>query len=181
MQAKEALLLQNTMMSANVVFVNIEWAQTRHSKARPNRNMQILGKTIAGIVHNMKPAIICMNEVGQAMILLTEEHMQQVADQIMHAWKGSATDHFALRSMFQVGAPYMTLLQCSCHRILEILYDAQGEPRITLTFLCCGSGGVNVDVTNVNAPSGKLRLTDAQRKTLLTHLLQSNSKAMPGQ
>ena len=72
-------------------------------------------------------------------------------------------------------------IQCSCHRILENLYDAQGEPRTAQTFLCCGPGGVNVDVINVHAPSGKLKLTDAQRKTLLTNLLQSNSMAMLGE
>ena len=33
----------------------------------------------------------------------------------------------------------------------------------------------------VHAPSGKKRLTDQQRQTLLTNLLQSNSKPMPGQ
>ena len=71
-------------------------------------------------------------------------------------------------------------IQCSCHRILEDLYYAQGEPRTAQTFLCCGPGGVTVDVINVHAPSGKKRLTDYQRKTLLTNLLQSNSKSMPG-
>ena len=46
---------------------------------------------------------------------------------------------------------------------------------------CCGPGDVTVDVIHVHAPSpGKKKLTDQQRKTLLTNLLQSNSEAMPG-
>ena len=36
-------------------------------------------------------------------------------------------------------------------------------------------------ISIVHAPSGKTRLTDQQRQTLLTNLLQSNSKSMPGQ
>ena len=87
---------------------------------------------------------------------------------------------------FEVGAPYMTIyidgsVQCSCHRILEGLYKAPGLPRTAQTFLCCGPGGVTVDVINVHAPSGKKKLTDQQRKTLLTNLLQSKSKSMAGQ
>jgi len=88
-------------------------------------------------------------------------------------------NHVQLHCMFEVGAPYMTIyidgsVQCSCHRILE------GLPRTAQTFLCCGPGGVTVDVINVHAPSGKKKLTDQQRKTLLTNLLQTNSESMPG-
>ena len=72
-------------------------------------------------------------------------------------------------------------IQCSCHRILTRLYEAGGQPRTAQTFLCCGPGGVTVDVINVHAPSGKDKLTDKQRRTLITNLLQSNSKSMPGQ
>ena len=72
-------------------------------------------------------------------------------------------------------------IQCSCHRILKGLYNAQGLPRTAQTFLCCGPGGVTVDVINVHAPSGRKTLTDQQRQTLLTNLLQSNSKSMPEQ
>ena len=134
----------------------------------------------------MSPTMICMCEVGNATAPLTEEQMQQVADQSMLAWKEAAAEHFELRSMFQVGAPNMSIyihgpIQCSCHRILKNLYYAQGDPRTAQTFMCCGPGGVTVDVINVHAPSGKKKLTDAQRKTLLTNLLQSNSKSMPGQ
>jgi len=93
-------------------------------------------------------------------------------------------NHVQLHCMFEVGAPYMTiyidgLVQCSCHRILKGVYNAQGLPRTAQRFLCCGPGGVTVDVINVHAPSGKRRLTDQQRQTLLTNLLQSNSKSMP--
>ena len=168
----EVLLLQSTALSANVVFINIDWKASRHNAKAVKSDMQTVANTITGVVRNMNPAMICMCEVGLATIPLTEEQMQQVADQSMHAWKEAATEHFELRSMFQVGAPYMTIYRDgpSCHRILENLYYAQGEPRTAQTFLCCGPGGVNVDVINVHAPSGKLKLTDEQRKTLFTNL-----------
>ena len=126
-----------------------------------------------------------MSEVGEAPKPLTEEHTQQVADQTMQAWRDAATEHVQLHCMFEVGAPYMTIyidgpVQCSCHRILKGLYNAQGLPRTAQTFLCCGPGGVAVDVINVHAPSGKRRLTGQQRHTLLTNLLQSKSESMPG-
>ena len=86
----------------------------------------------------------------------------------MHAWKGAATEHFELRSMFQAGAPYMTIfkdgaIQCSRHRILKNIYSAGSLPRTAQTFLCRGPGDVTVDVINVHAPSPtKKSLTDGQ-------------------
>jgi hypothetical protein len=156
---KEALLLQSTVMSANVVFINIDWKKSRHGN-RLRANMRTLGETIAGVVRNMRPAMICMSEVGEVPIPLTEEHMQQVADQTMQAWRDAATEHVELRSMFAVEAPYMTVydarqVRCSSHRILTNLYPAQGKPRTAQAFLCCGPGDVTVDMINVHAPSGK--------------------------
>ena len=72
-------------------------------------------------------------------------------------------------------------IQCSCHRILKDLYYAQGKPRTAQAFLCCGPGDVTVDIINVHAPWGKVKLTDQQRKTLLRNLLQSDSQSMLGQ
>ena len=105
---QEAPLLQSTAVSANVVFINIDWKASRHNRTL-EANMRLLGKTIAGIVRNMNPTMICMCEVGEASKPLPEEQMQQVADQSMQAWKEAATEHFELRSMFEVGAPYMTI------------------------------------------------------------------------
>jgi len=183
--ALEVLRLQSTAIAANVVFINIDWKASRHNTGRLEANMELLGKTIASVVRNMNPKMICMCEVGVASYPLTEEQMKQVRDQSMHAWQAAATGDFELRSMFQVGAPYMTIyidgsVRCSRHRILTGLYCAQGKPRTAQTFLCCGPGGVTVDVINVHAPSGKKKLTDQQRKTLLTNLLQTNSESMPG-
>ena len=137
--SQEVLPLQSTAMSANVVFINIDWKASRHNKT-PKANMRLLGKTIAGVVRNMNPTMICMCEVGNATAPLTEEQMQQVADQSMLAWKEAAAEHFELRSMFQVGAPYMMIhtdgpIQCSCHRILKHLYYAQGDARSAQTFM----------------------------------------------
>jgi hypothetical protein len=183
----EVSLLRITKMSANVVFINIDWKASRHFSTRSlHANMKILGKTIDNVVRNMNPTMICMCEVGQVMTPLTEEQMQEVEHQIMCAWKGAATEHFDLRSMFQVGEPYMTIyrhgpIHCSCHRILHNLYVAGGEPRTAQTFVCCGPGNVTADVINVHAPSGKKSLKDYQRFALQTNLLQSNSQSMPGQ
>ena len=175
----EAPLLQSTGKSVNVVFINIDWKASRHFKTL-DANMKLLGKTIANVVHNMNPTMICMCEVGEATKHLT------VSDTIMHAWNGAATEHFELRSMFQVGAPYMTIyrhgpIHCSCHCILNNLYVAKDAPRTAQTFVCCGPGNVTADVINVHAPSGKKSLTTQQRIALLTNLLQSNPQSMPGQ
>ena len=118
--------------------------------------------------------------------MLNPAALAQVEAQCMHAWQGAATEHLELRSMFQVGAPYMTIykdgpIQCSDHRILEALYYSKGQPRTAQTFLCGGPGGETVDVINAHAPSGKNMLIDKQRRTLFTNLLQSNSHSMPGQ
>ena len=71
-------------------------------------------------------------------------------------------------------------VQCTEHRILRNIYTAQRKPRTAQIFLRRGSDGNSIDVINVHAPSGKPSLTDAQRKTLLRNLLQSNSESSPG-
>ncbi len=125
--SKEALLVQSTVMSVNVVFIKIDWKKSRHSNRKSlTNNMLTLGRTIAGVVRNMKPAMICMSEVGEANNPLTEEHMQQVEEETMQAWRDAATELVELHNMFQVGAPYMTVydvgqVQCSGHRILKDL------------------------------------------------------------
>ena len=180
-----ALPLQSTVMSANVVFINIDWKKSRHNDHALNRNMKILDRTIAGVVHNMTPAMICMCEVGEAHIPLTKDNMQQVADQTKAAWRNSAIGNVKLDSMFEVGKPYLTVydvsqVQCSGHRILEDLYLAHGQPRTAQAFLCRGPHDDTVDIINVHAPSGSRKLNDEQRTELITNLLQSNSQSMPG-
>ena len=95
-------------MSANVVFVNIDWKESRHHRTL-NANMKVLAKTITDIVQKMNPTVICMCEVGETKNPLSEEQMQQVADKSISAWKDAATEHVKLRSMFTTGAPYMTI------------------------------------------------------------------------
>ena len=126
-----------------------------------------------------------MCEVGTASDLLIEAHMQEIAKTIQKALQNHATEHFRLRSLFTANAQYMTAydelrVQCAEHRILRNLYSAQRQPRTAQMFLCRGPDGSSVDVINVHAPSGTPRLTDAQRKTLLRNLLQSNSESIPG-
>ena len=72
--------------------------------------MKVLGNTIRNVVHEMNPTAICMCEVGGEKTPLTAEEMQQVAKESIHAWKQAVTEELEIRSMFQVGAPYMTCL-----------------------------------------------------------------------
>ena len=167
-------------MSANVVFINIDWKEARHHKTLAT-NMRTLNRTITNVVVNMKPTMICMCEVGVVGKLLNQEQMRQVATECTQAWENAATEHVDLRSLFEVGQPYMTIynhgpITCSCHRILGNLYHVEGQPRTAQQVLCRGPGGVTVDVINVHAPSGSKKLTDQQRKTLLKNLLGSTSK-----
>ena len=54
--------------------------------------MKTLGNTISNVVHEMNPTAICMCEVGGEKSPLTEEEMQQVADESIHAWKEAVTE-----------------------------------------------------------------------------------------
>ena len=123
------------------------------------RNMKFFDKTIADVVLSMNPMMICMCEVGENKNPLSEEQMQQVAAQGISAWKGAATEHIQLRSMFTTGAPYMTIyidgpIRCSDHRILHDLHPARGEARTAQIFVC-SLGAESIDVVNVHAPSGR--------------------------
>ena len=114
-------------MSANLVFINIDWKASRMGRTR-NVNMEKLASTIGGVVRSMTPAVICMCEVGEANNPLDEEQMNHVAAETMVAGKDAATEHIRLRSMFETGYPYMTVyidgpIECSDHRILLHLYD----------------------------------------------------------
>ena len=155
---------------------------------RLNANMKKLATTITDVVQKMNPRVLCMVEVGLAGHPLSEAQMQQVADEAMRAWRDAATEHIELSSMFTAGAPYITIFvcgafQCSDHRILRKLYDADGRPRTAQAFVLSAPGGDSIDIISVHAPSGTSgtkRLKDPQRLCLLTNLLQSNSMAMPG-
>ena len=181
----EAPLLQSTVIRANIVFINIDWKDSRHDTERSTKkNLNILGNTIEDVVRKMKPAVICMVEVGVITQPLTRPHMDQVRDQVLTAWRSRADENAHIRIMFEVGHPYMTAYDanqvlCSDHRILQNVFTARG-PRSAQAFSCRGPGGATIDVVNVHAPSGEEKLKDKQRKELLTNLLQSNSMALPG-
>ena len=54
-----ALLLQSTAVSANVVFISIDWKVSRHGSEKAFKaNMSLLGKTMVGVVRNMNPTMI---------------------------------------------------------------------------------------------------------------------------
>ena len=67
---------------------------------------------------------------------------------------------------------------CSGYRILRGLYTAKGPERTAQHFLATPAdtgAEEGTNVTNVHAPSGTLKLSDAQRNELITNLLQSTS------
>ena len=67
-------------MRVNVILVNIDWKKAWHNIEKSSRrSMKVLHDTIAGIVRQMTPAVLCMCEVGTASDLLTEAHMQEIA------------------------------------------------------------------------------------------------------
>ena len=163
------LLQSTTAMSGNVVFVNIDWKEAMMHR-RLNANMKKLATTITDVVQKMNPRVLCMVEVGLAEYPLSEAQMQQVADEAMRAWRDAATEHVELSSMFTAGAPYITIFvcgafQCSDHRILHKLYDADGRPRTAQAFVLSAPGGDSIDIINVHAPSGtgRKQLKDPQR------------------
>ena len=84
-------------MSANVVFINIDWKSSRMNNGL-SRNMKVLAKTIAGVVRHMNPTMICMCEVGGTKHPLSEGQMLQVVAQVEWAWTGAATEDIQLRS-----------------------------------------------------------------------------------
>ena len=91
--------------------------------------MNILHNTIAGIVQNMTPAVLCMCEVGAASDLLTEVHMQEIANTIQKAGRSHATEAFRLKFLFIADAQYMNIynelrFQCIKHRIIRNIYAA---------------------------------------------------------
>ena len=146
-------------MSANVVFININWKANKMYRTL-RRNMDLLARTIAGVVDNMNPTMICMCEVGETQYPLNEQQMQQVEARSIRAWRDAATEHIELRSMFTTGAPYVTIyihgfIRCSDHRTLRNLYNASGEARTAQAFRCSFPCGESIDVVNVHIPSGK--------------------------
>ena len=147
--------------------------------------MKVLGTTITNIVQNMKPTVICMCEVGETSNPLSNEQMQQVADKSISAWQKAATEHVKLGSMFTSGEPYMTIymfchFRCHDQQILHNLYYAGGKAIMARALVLSDLDGQSIDLINVHAPSGKYRLLDNQRLSLVRNLLQSNSQATPG-
>ena len=105
----EVPLLQSTVI-ANIVFINIDWKDSRHATEKSTRrNLNLLANTIDDVVRKMRPAMICMVEVGVSHQPLTLPHMEQVRDQVLTTWRRRANENARIRIMFEVGHPYMTV------------------------------------------------------------------------
>ena len=114
---------------------------------------------------------------------MTSEQMLVMADAMRIAWEGSATEQPDILNLFEDGAPYLTIWdnnRCKCTKghILKNLYNVAGQRRTAQAFLCTMPGDSDeegIDVVNVHAPSGTVKLTDIQRRHLIRNLLQSSS------
>ena len=177
-------LLQSTTI-VNIIFINIDWKRSRHDNPTcTNKNLGVLAETTSSIVTNMKPAVICCCEVGTAMSPMTVDEMSVIVQAMREAWEEAATEHPAISFHFEDDAPYLTiwdanLCKCTHERILENVYNVPGHRRKAQAFLCTMPGDTDeegIDVVNVHAPSGTLKLTDVQRFQLMKNLLQSSSR-----
>ena len=171
-------LLQSTA-GINIIFVNIHWENSEHnSQKSTENNLRRLSLTIASIVKEMKPAVICCCEVGNAMQPMTSPQIKYMMQTFRDAWRAD------ISILHEEGEPYLTAWDgnlCSCKhgRILRNLYKASGMPRTAQAFVCTMPGetdDLGIDVINVHAPSGTPKLKDNQRYTLFRNLLQSSSK-----
>ena len=151
-----------------------------------NANLTKLNNTIVAVVREMKPAIIMLCEVGDSKNQLSQQQMEQIEDQVISSWNAAATEHVSLCALWEQGAPYMTVynskvIECSEHRILRNVYLVDGDgPRSAQTFVCKLPCGKSIDVVNVHAPSGTVRLKSWQRRQLVRNLLQSSSGQSSG-
>ena len=117
------------------------------------------------------------------MYPMTREQMSAMAHAMRKAWEEAATEHPAISFLFEDDAPYLTIwddnrCKCTHGRILKKVYSVPGHRRKAQAFLCTMPGEneeEGIDVVNVHAPSGKPKLTDAQRFQLIQNLLQSSS------
>ena len=75
---------QVTEMSANIVFVNIDWKESRMHKTL-SYNLRRLSNTIKNVVSMMQPTMICMCEVGETSHLLSLRQMEIMADEVIRA------------------------------------------------------------------------------------------------
>ena len=114
---------------------------------------------------------------------MLKEEIDAMEKTMREAWKQAATGCPVISYLFEDDAPYLTMWddnRCKCKhgRILKNVYDVQGQQRTAQAFLCTMPGECDeegIDVVNVHAPSGTLKLTDAQRFQLIQNLLQSSS------
>ena len=177
-------LLQSTA-AVNIIFINIDWKRSRHKdQAVTRKNLRKLANTTSSIVTNMKPAVICCCEAGEANAVMTMEQFSEMAHAMRFAWQEAATERTAISFFFEDDAPYLTIwddnrCKCTHGRTLKKVYNVPGHQRTAQAFLITmpGEGDEEgIDVVNVHAPSGTPKLTDAQRFQLLRNLLQSSSK-----
>ena len=89
-------------MFANVVFMNIDWKSSRMLRTLET-NMRVLATTIAGVVRNMNPTMLCMCEVGETNCPLTR----------CNYWRPTA--HMRGRMLLQSTSSYAACLPPGLH------------------------------------------------------------------
>ena len=125
----------------------------------------------------MDPAAICFCEFGEVLNPLKPIHVELLKQTIERAWKeNAATEH--VQFIYEAGEPYLTAfrsdrLDCRHSRTVRKLYYFPGEPRTAQFFLATQPGkpdAAGINIVNVHAPSGKKKLTNAKRTTLMRKL-----------
>ena len=156
-QRDMASAIQRSTKHHNIVFVNIDWAVTRHDTEKSIRkNKAELQSTIESIVAEMRPDILCMCEVGHPVRPMTDDHMKSISEWCKETWKRTTTsravrgkkspeflgreqwlhaqNEISLSVVYTVNEPYMTIYdnkKCVClqNTILSDLYEHCNEPR----------------------------------------------------
>ncbi len=167
----------------NIAFANMDWKSSRHTGNKWARHAEIWQMTTKEIIRGFDPAVICFCEVGDVSNPLKQEYFDDLKDLTRGAWTscGAAAEH--VEFLQTPHKPYLTAyrtdrVRCSHYRILSDLYPAQGSERTAQHFLVTPAGtsaAESSNIINVHAPSGTKKLSDNQRKTLVTKLLQSTS------
>ena len=164
-----------------IAYANVDWKRVRHTGKHATKQFETWQRTTEEIIRKFDPAIICFCEVGEVSIPMEAEHFTKLQALTREAWTSCGVAAEQVEFLQTVGLPYLTAyrkdrVMCSGYRILDDLYTAKGGVRTAQHFLATRvdtGAEESINVINVHAPSGTWKLTDAQRRTLLTNLLQS--------
>ena len=178
------------LQSTGLALPSLTWIgkSATHWKQTENHS-ETWQRTTEEIIRGIDLAVICFCEVGEVSNPLEAEHLDELQNltRLGGARCGAGTEHVEFLQTKE--QPYLTAYRkdrvtCSRYCMLSDVYAARGLERTAQHFLATTAdtgAEEGTNVINVHAPSGTLKLTDAQRNELITNLLQSKSRSMLGQ